>query len=313
MTVSGRALADPPAGASPGAPRPVADRYAVRLELTGFSARVVSACAEVADGIAALYPTAAVEAPGAPASIAPPFAVVHGGPDSDGPGYRLTVHDDDVGLFETPSDVVAHLEYLLNAAAATGLGHRLLFHAGVVARGRSALAIPGRSGAGKSTLVTALCLAGFRYLSDELAVVDPGTGAAWPFLKPICLKDGGWRILAARFGLPSALHAIRADGVPVHYLRPPRPAASGRSVPIRVVVLPRREAGAEATLMPASRVQALAELAQHSLNLPRHGRAGLELLARLVERAACYTLRYDDLSEAVAALADLTGGRPSGG
>jgi hypothetical protein len=188
-----------------------------------------------------------------------------------------------------------------------GLGRFLLLHAGTVASGRGAILLPGSSGAGKSTLVTALCLAGFQYLSDELAVVDSAYLVVRPIQKPICLKEGGWRILASTVDLPRTLRATRADGQRVQYLRPPHPCPPEGALPIGYVVTPLRRPGAGATLTPTSRTQALAELAKHSLNLPRHGPAGLELLAQVVERASCYRLTYDTPAEAVSVLSDLVG------
>jgi hypothetical protein len=282
-------------------------RHVVSLQLLGFTARIASSSWRIVHDVMSLYPTATAEAAGPDANGAPPFAVVERGHGAGGCSYYVSVDGIDIGRFATASDAVAHLEYLMNAAAAVGLRKFLLLHAGAVASARGAIIIPGSSGAGKSTLVTALCLAGLRYLSDELSVIDSASGAARPFLKPICLKEGGWRLLTTTLDLPPSLFAVRVDGQQVHYLRPPHPSPPQSALPIGFILLPVRRSGASANLTPRSRAQTLAELARHSLNLPRHGPAGLELLAQVVESSECYTLTYDTVFEAVATISGLVG------
>ncbi len=60
-------------------------------------------------------------------------------------------------------------------------------HAGVVARHRRAIAIPGSSFTGKTTLVAALVRAGATYLSDEYAPLDEH-GRVHPFPRPLSIR-----------------------------------------------------------------------------------------------------------------------------
>jgi hypothetical protein len=41
----------------------------------------------------------------------------------------------------------------------------------------------------------------------------------------------------------------------------------------------------------------------HALNIPRHGGRGIDVLARIVERAECFALTYSDATDAVASIA----------
>ena len=65
----------------------------------------------------------------------------------------------------------------------------LKLHAAVVARGGTALIMPGVPGAGKSTLCAALGLNGWRVLSDEHALIPPGTAEVVPLCRPVSLKN----------------------------------------------------------------------------------------------------------------------------
>lgn len=212
--------------------------------------------------------------------------------------------------FASAAEAVAYLEYRVNDAVLATLGDHLLVHAAAAATGEAGLVLPGGSGAGKSTLVAALALAGFAYLSDELAVIDRQTCALQPFPKPIRLREGGWQALAATGDLPAPwLEVQDADGRLLRYLTPPRPCPIARQVPIRWLLRPVRQPGAAAGLKRASRARVVAELAGHVLDLPRHGSMGIDLLAQIVADADCYTLTYDRARDAIALIADLTGYR----
>ena len=58
------------------------------------------------------------------------------------------------------------------------------------------------------------------------------------------------------------------------------------------VVLPRYERGAPCELTPKSSADTLIELGQNAFNYSVHGRRGFHLLADVMQRCACFNLRY---------------------
>jgi hypothetical protein len=78
-------------------------------------------------------------------------------------------------------------------------------HAGVVAVGERAIAIPGASFSGKTTLVAALVRAGATYVSDEYAPLD-ADGLVHPFPRRLTIRsdDGGGELERA----PGAFGAV---------------------------------------------------------------------------------------------------------
>lgn len=293
----------PPSREEPGP----GDYQEVLVRLLSFTARVASNSPQILRVLASLYPVA--EGDGrSTASPSLRLCVIEHGRDGGGRVYRLREANATTRLFSSASDVVAHLEYRIGAAALRHLGRHLLVHAGAVAGRGGGVLLPAASGAGKSTLVAALCLSGFRYLSDELAILDGESPAMLPFPRAICLKGGGWKALAESFDAPPLLlEARRADGERVGYLSAPLVSAPGSPVSVRYVLVPMRRGGASASLTPLSRAGTVVELVRQSLNLPRHGRKGVESLARIVEGAECYSLTYDGLPEAVDRVSDLVG------
>lgn len=273
-----------------------------RVSLASFTATVRSDHPELLDRLARVYPHGVTSEPTSPDARFAALLDPVGGPEA----IRLVQDGFEAGIAESATEALAHLEYLINTAALAALADDLQLHAGAVAARSGAMIVPGSSGAGKSTLSAALSLSGFAYLSDELALIDAGSARLRAFPKAICLKDGGWMAVRAAFGpIPGAMTALRAGGEAVHYLAAPRPWDSGTTVAARYVLLPRRGRTDGPRLRPHSRAQTVAELARHSLNLPRHGSHGLEVLARLVEGASCYTLEYHDLNSAVRAVESL--------
>ena len=83
---------------------------------------------------------------------------------------------------------VASLFDLLDREVA-GRAAGLRFHAGAVERDGNVVVIVGQSGHGKSTLTAALVQAGWRYLTDELVVVDATTFAVAPYARPLDLNQ----------------------------------------------------------------------------------------------------------------------------
>jgi hypothetical protein len=278
---------------------------ALTLHLPFFTAHVRSECRGVLGRLSTLYPAGRrlPERGGSTSS----FDVVR---SSRANGDWDVMQDGQLlGSFRHSTEGIARLEYQISRSAALAVGDRVLVHAAVASWGRDAIVFPGASGLGKSTLVAALSLSGFRYASDELAIVDTQSGLVTPFPKPICLKDGGWRALEAWIGpVSSSVEMVRPDGQTVRYLTAPSVCTLSDDLPVRHVVVPERRPGALASLQPLARSAALARLAEHALNLPRHGRDGVDVLARLVAGAECHALVYADVADAVRIIQSMVAG-----
>lgn len=200
-----------------------------------------------------------------------------------------------------------HLVWELNRLALNAPSPDVHVHAAVASRGGRAVVLPGRSGAGKTTLVAALALAGWAYLSDEVAAVGAGATLA-PYPRPLALEPGSWPLLpgaAARWpaGVPALVADIRLvlpatlGGPPA---APARPAA---------VVFPEVVAGGGTTLHPLGRAEALERLLALTFNLPAVRREGFDRLAALVRGSACHRLVLDGVGEAPALLAAVVADR----
>jgi hypothetical protein len=208
------------------------------------------------------------------------------------------VYRDDLRLLRgsTPRRII---EFVLWDVSTTAIGSNhgfLAVHAAAASwRGRG-IVLPAPPDSGKSTLVAGLTRAGFSYLTDEAALIDPATGMLQPFPRSLWLER------------PSVEAVFGAEAAPVRWqtgrqfqVRPAdlRPRAIGRTCPVRFIVAPAYEAGCETALIPMSRAEAVVMLAEQAFYFERFGGRGIELLGRVVEGASCYRVKIGDLDDAV--------------
>jgi len=208
-----------------------------------------------------------------------------------------------------PADQAAAVfEWGLNWTIASTAHQFLMIHAAVVARDDAALILPGTPGAGKSTLAAALAWRGWRLLSDEIALVVPGTATIHPLARPISLKNESIEIIRRR--APDALFGSAIEHTHkgrLALLRPPAESVASmlRPATARWLVFPRFSRGAPAELRRKSRAAALYSLAQNAFNYEIHGAGGFETLADLVSRTSCHELEFRDLDGALAAIDEI--------
>ncbi|QIM51912.1 HprK-related kinase A [Hydrogenophaga crocea] len=200
-------------------------------------------------------------------------------------------------------EAFALFEWGLNWCVTSHCHGWITIHAAVLERDGLAVLLPGPPGSGKSTLCAWLMHQGWRLLSDELALIDPGHGGLTASPRPISLKNRSIEVISQR--VPGAVIGPvahdTAKGMVAHLQASPDSLARAheRATP-RWIVLPRFSAGASLTTEALDRPTALVEFTSNSFNYHVHGPQGFERLAATVE--ACDTLRlsYGDLDEAAA-------------
>lgn len=194
----------------------------------------------------------------------------------------------------------------------TNRAHRyLIVHAGVVERDGRALLLPAYPGSGKSTLTAGLLHRGFRLLSDEHALLDPGDGRIVPVPRPVSLKNESIAIIKSlggelAFG-PTFHDTEKGD---VTHFRPCEDSvrrADERALPAWVV-FPKFVRGGSHCLEPVAKAAAMMEIVDNSINYGVLASDGFRTLARLVDESACLALDYDDLTKALDVLTRLTEG-----
>ena len=274
----------------------------LRLRTGPYVARIRSSLPEVADAVAALYR----HHPLADESCFVDFDVAVRRPRTLRALWRPQVvfeFEGDEPFNPLPGDQgFPLLEWGLNWCV-YGLCHQhLTLHSAVLERNGRALLLPAPSGSGKSTLCAALLFSGWRLLSDELALIQPGTAALLPIPRPVSLKNASIDVIrrfAPHVEFGSCVEET-AKGVVAHFT-PPADAvrASDRPAAPGFVVFPKYVPGAPAQLVPMERSRTFMQLIENAFNYDIFGREGFELLGTLVDQSRCFSFAYGDLAEAV--------------
>jgi HprK-related kinase A len=224
------------------------------------------------------------------------------------PQVQFTL-DGDLPFTPLPGDQgFPMFEWGMNWCLSMHLHRFLIVHAAVVERGGRALILPAPPGSGKSTLCAGLVWRGWRLLSDELTLIDPGSGRITPVPRPVSLKNASIEVIRefapnATFG-PVVHNTVK--GSIGHFSPPPGTVKQAQVTALPGwLVLPRYVAGAPTQLQPLSKGRALMALVENAFNYQVHGAAGFHAVAGLVSRSACYEFSYSRLEEAVELFAEL--------
>lgn len=199
-----------------------------------------------------------------------------------------------------PASVLPHIEWSINWELATSWPGYLAVHAGVVARGGRAALFAAPPQHGKSTLTLGLVRRGWRYLSDEFALLEPSSGYVHPYPKAICVKEGSFAVLN-ELGLSGGGRKFYDKGKKgrVTFVRPSdcHEDAHGKVCPIGSVFFCRYEPGAAPRVTRVSRADAVLRLTRVTFNFRKYRVRGVEMLADVVRNAECYELTSGELSK----------------
>ncbi|MGH2705952.1 MAG: hypothetical protein ACRDJ4_12940 [Actinomycetota bacterium] len=226
------------------------------------------------------------------AEVASTYRLVRG---RRAPRFRLLIDGRQLRSSQSTAGAAEHLLWHVMRSAIETTPNQLLIHAGVVGGADGVVLLPGPSGCGKTTLVARLVGAGYRFLSDEIAVLDPAAGLVRPFPRALSVRPGMLELIE----LPAGLRMSAKDAgvmVPPEALRPGGVGTAGTP---QLVISPSYESGSETRLEEVSSSQAVAMLASHAFNLESFGRRALIVLGDFVRGARCYRLRYGDVADAV--------------
>lgn len=227
------------------------------------------------------------------------------GSSSTSSRYRLRIDGRWVLGSGDPAHVLDDLFSRVNMGTMEATDGQILIHAGaVVAPGGAGVLLPAPSGSGKTTLVAGLVRAGFGYLSDEAAVLDPLTGVLHPYPVHLSLKT------ASRDWFPEAkpdIADLAFSGLTWH-VDPDAIRAAAVAAPCEVgfVASHRYTPGAKTEIERLTPAEACVELVRNLMLGRRDATRSLDLLARISRASRSYRLTHGDLGEAVEAIVGLT-------
>lgn len=221
-------------------------------------------------------------------------------------GLRSFVHQQSLFLMdgETPfkplpiNQAYPFFEWGFNWCIAQYAHNYLILHAAVVEKDGIAAILPGNPGAGKSTLCASLVANGWRLLSDEMALIPRDENCLIPVPRPVALKNNSIDLLKA-----FAPHAIFGDSFhdtakgTVAHMKPSPESVQRSQEPALpgLLIFPRFDSQARATMTPVSKAQSFLKAVEHSFNYDYLGEDGFERMNRLISSCACFSFTYPSL------------------
>ena len=228
------------------------------------------------------------------------------------------VYRDDVRAGRTTNywHIFRLLEWQTNLFMGEEVERFFLLHAGTVAINGVGIVFPAPSESGKTSLTMALTRRGYRYMSDEFAVIDSQTGELHPFPKPLSVKNISiFPDLARReniwVGPKTGERGVELDAsaeVPVWYVHPEDVSRNptGDPVPVGFVIFPRYAPNEKPRIEPVTAGEAARKLIENSVNFHRFGGEGLRVVAQLAQAAQCFSLTINDLDTTTTLIDELT-------
>jgi HprK-related kinase A len=191
-------------------------------------------------------------------------------------------------------------EMAMNLQVALGERHFLLLHAATVERDGKAIILTGESGSGKSTMSAVLMAQGWRLLGDEFALIDPATGMAHPFPRPISLKNKASDVLEPmvkqdRFG-DWLRDTPKGD---IRHLIPDLNSLAKMDEQARPALILFPAFGREAADRPVGAGEVFVRLTQASTNYTSLGETGFRALTHLVGSVPAHAIDYPDTKTGV--------------
>ncbi|MEM9529783.1 MAG: PqqD family peptide modification chaperone [Pseudomonadota bacterium] len=234
--------------------------------------------------------------------------------------YVITTAESENGLFafldhkpalqcEELSQLAPLIKFKILSLAGQAQDYLLNVHAGAVSGGERCLLLPAAAGSGKTSLTAALINAGYRYFSDETALLDRSNCHIRPVPLALTVKTTGRKVLEDMYpALRSLPVHERSDDKSVQYLPPPAAAPSmDSSLPVSTIVFPQYTADKAGSLVPLSDADALGRILKHSVAFRRRlTLADARQLVSWIRTVDCFALSYQSFDEALAQIAQIT-------
>jgi HprK-related kinase A len=279
----------------------------LHLHVGPYLYNLQSDLSRIADGIETLYRDFPLADPREFTDFS--VAMKHGGLLSRLQGQVEFLFDHQRPFAPIPTgQAYAFMEWGMNWCVSMHANEYLKLHAAAVVKDGSAIIMPGIPGAGKSTLCAALGLTGWRILSDEHALIPPGTAEVVPLCRPVSLKNESIPLIKS-FDPKAIFGPVSEEthkGVVAHMKADLEPGShDSRALPARIMLFPRYSKDEQQRLSPRLRTQSFILAAYHSFNYSLMGEVGFQAMKTLIDSVECYDLVYRDLDWALQTIGDL--------
>ncbi|MDA8105720.1 MAG: hypothetical protein M0Z71_10105 [Nitrospiraceae bacterium] len=281
--------------------------FSQSYEIHNFRFSLATDCEELKSGLGLLYPAMAAKSGICSAGWTVQCFWNHGR------GVRAyRIYEADTLIFETDDTVQLwdNLEWAIMARILQNTRHLIQLHASGVDVDGQAILLVGPSGSGKSSLALGMLLQGWKCLSDEVILIEPGENRAVPLPRSFHVDSralGLFPDLAVKLNEAVCMEGrgkMRFDPALI------RNGWVARSSVPAWLVFPCYKSGNRNDLIPVGETEAMTLLIGQTINLLDHGERGLETLLQLVKNCRCFRFNTGDMHEASLAMSQLIRQQP---
>ena len=209
-----------------------------------------------------------------------------------------------VDVFSNPAEIVSRLSYFVVDSAYRKIDPLIVIHAAALSLGNGCVVFPGNCGVGKTTLSVALIKAGFKYFTDDTAILDRKTRSIVAAPASLRIKEGSWEIVEEMFqeSLTLTVHSSK-DGRKIRYLVPPEGSLAQSIVAgdfVKALVFPKYSPESKTSIQPISRLDAIHRIQECGYDVGSClSKARVVELLDWIKDIDCYEMNIGSLSEAV--------------
>lgn len=215
-------------------------------------------------------------------------------------------------IYQSPNYryILEYLEYRIYNLLIDKLADYYLIHAGAISHNNKAILLPARSGSGKTTLIASLLKNGFKYLSDEIAIICPKSLMVQPFPRSLNIKTGSLPLLTnfepemelinkKDINVEDKIHHVLVRNSSIHPV--------DRAIHTKSIIFVRYRPRADCTLREITKASSVFEIVKCSFNQYLFKERGIALLDKVVRDCKCYQLQFNSLGEAVRLITQIAG------
>ena len=213
--------------------------------------------------------------------------------------YEILVNGNRKFQTDIKSEMFSSLEWMITCNALSYMSEFFQLHAGSVEKEGKVILLPANHGQGKTTLTLSLTGSHYRCLSDDIVLIEPETTMILPFPRSFLIKDKSIKKLAES-SLIDKKKGYYCKSEDILYYNPHSTNTSPmKKVKPYAIVELKHSHRFKNELRPVNKSEMCIKLLKQSFNIHNYKRNGVTILTRLVRNSKCYSLKTNNVTDAV--------------
>ena len=213
--------------------------------------------------------------------------------------YEILVDGKNKYQTNIKSELFSTLEWMVTCNALSHLQEFFQLHAGAVIKKGKIILLPANHGQGKTTLTLSLTRNNYRCLSDDIVLIEPETTKIIPFPRSFLIKDKSIKKMTES-NLIDKKSGYYCKSDDIFYYNPYCTNNSHiRNTKPHTIIELKHSRRFKNELRPVSKSEMCIKLLRQSFNIHNYKRSGVTILTNLVRNSKCYSLKTNNITDAV--------------